>query len=231
MYQIIFIFILITINLMPNTSWAQKAPTLAPWLSYFGKHSFRENWIWENETQLRFHNFSGDLQQGLLRTGIGYNLTKNNNNLLIGYGFFYSENYTKNLADKTISNESRLHQQFANTTVFSRLSIQNKSRVEERFFKESASNIRVRLRHSLKLKILLNQIVENTGAFYLFFSDELFINTQGNAFDRNRFVTGLGYSVNNYLKLELGYMLQTLVNENQNIFQFSFLNNLSLDKN
>lgn len=38
-------------------------------------------------------NIARDLEQLLLRIGVGYNLTENNNNIFLGYGFINSQNY------------------------------------------------------------------------------------------------------------------------------------------
>ena len=71
---------------------------LGNWIIYFGNKQINERINWHHEVQYRNYNAIGDLEQLLLRTGLGYNLTENNNNLLLGYGFIRSENYiTTNL--------------------------------------------------------------------------------------------------------------------------------------
>ncbi len=54
-----------------------------------------------NEVQYRNFNFIGDTEQVLIRTGLGYNLTENNNNILLGAAFIYSEPYLANSDTKT----------------------------------------------------------------------------------------------------------------------------------
>ena len=71
---------------LPFTLYAQKTD-VGNWFIYFGNQKINNRWNWHNEVQYRNFNFIGDLQQLLLRTGIGYNLTENNNNILLGYGF------------------------------------------------------------------------------------------------------------------------------------------------
>lgn len=70
---------------------------------YFGNNKLNEKFNIHNEVQYRNYNAVGDLEQLLLRTGLGYNLTPNNNNLLLGYGFIRSENY-QNLDTKLVLN-------------------------------------------------------------------------------------------------------------------------------
>ena len=81
-----FRIIIITITLtFCSTVYAQKSDT-GNWFIYFGNQSINKKFNWWNEVQYRNYNFAGDLQQLLLSTGIGYNLTENNNNnVLLGY--------------------------------------------------------------------------------------------------------------------------------------------------
>ena len=78
------------------------------WLIYFGNQPIDKTWNWHNELQIRNYNFLGDIQQVLVRTGIGYNLTENNNNILLGYGYIHSERYLPNSDEKTSSTEHRI---------------------------------------------------------------------------------------------------------------------------
>ncbi|MDX1667233.1 MAG: DUF2490 domain-containing protein, partial [Saprospiraceae bacterium] len=66
---------------------------LGNWWIYFGNKQFEEKWNWHHEVQYRNYTFIGDLEQLLLRTGIGYNLSEGNNNILLGYGFIHSQNF------------------------------------------------------------------------------------------------------------------------------------------
>jgi hypothetical protein len=61
-----------------------QASDLGNWWIYFGNKKINSKFNWHHEAQYRNYNVIGDLEQLLLRTGIGYNLTENNNNLLDG---------------------------------------------------------------------------------------------------------------------------------------------------
>lgn len=63
---------------------------------------------WHHEVQYRNYNVIGDLEQLLLRTGIGYDLGENNNNILLGYAFIHNQNYLPNSNDKVMVNEHRI---------------------------------------------------------------------------------------------------------------------------
>ena len=75
-FSLLIFFLLLTINIS-----AQKS-NVGNWFVYLGNQKINNQWNWHNELQYRNFNFLGDLNQLLLRTGIGYNLTENNNNIL-----------------------------------------------------------------------------------------------------------------------------------------------------
>ena len=49
------------------------------WFLYFGNQKINNRWNFHNEVQYRNYNFAGDLEQLLLRTGIGYNFQNKQN--------------------------------------------------------------------------------------------------------------------------------------------------------
>ena len=139
-----------------------------------------------------------------MRTGVGYNLSPNNNNLLLGYGLIRSENYNVN-NEKSANEEHRIYQQFVTKQSFGRVSWQHRYRLEERF---TASGFKVRFRYFLAAKVALNKPTLEKNTFYISAYNEIFINNKETFFDRNRIYGGFGYVVNKNVKLELGYMNQ-----------------------
>lgn len=207
-----------------SVSKAQKTTT-GNWFIYFGNQSFAKNWNWHNEAQYRNYNFAGDLQQLMLRTGIGYNLSEKNNNVLLGYGYIRTENYITNTDLKVVNEESRIFQQFIHKHTLGRISLQHRLRYEERFF---AHDFQMRGRYFLALNIPLNKNTMEKNAIYLSLYNELFLNTKEPLFDRNRAYGALGYVINKNLKFELGFMAQTLKNSNRNQFQIVLFNTIPL---
>lgn len=171
---------------------------------YFGNNKLDEKFNIHNEVQYRNYNAVGDLEQLLLRTGLGYNLTPNNNNLLLGYGFIRSENY-QNLDTKLVLNEHRIYQQFITKQSFGRVIFSHRYRLEERFV---ADDFKMRFRYFLATNVALNHKLLVPNTIYLSAYNEIFINAKNQLFDRNRIYGGLGYKVSNNLKLEIGYMNQ-----------------------
>lgn len=177
------------------------------WWIYFGNLKINERFNWHHEVQYRNYNFIGDTEQLLLRTGLGYNITANNNNLLMGYGFIQSEPYISGTENKTKTTEHRIYQQFITRQVFGRTSLQHRYRFEQRFI---GDDVRMRLRYFLGLNVALTQKTMMDNTLYLSAYNEIFINTKMEYFDRNRFYAGLGYRFNPVLRAELGWLRQSL---------------------
>lgn len=114
---------------------------LGNWLIYFGNKKIDSKWNWHHEVQYRNYNAIGDLEQLLLRTGIGYNLTENNNNLLLGYGYIHSQNYMDNSDDKVHLNEHRIFQQFITRQSIGNVKVQHRYRFEQRWMNQFLNNM------------------------------------------------------------------------------------------
>jgi len=191
---------------------------LGNWLIYIGNKKINKKWSIHNEIQYRNYAFSGDLEQLLLRTGVGYNIT-NTTNFLVGYGFIKSENYSNNSTKETV-NEHRLFQQLTTKQQIGIVKISHRYRFEQRFVE---SDFKMRLRYFLSMQIPLTKKI-NKG-MYLSAYNEIFINTTNQLFDRNRIYSGLGYQLNKNIRLEAGYMNQLFLNGSRDQLNFiSFIN-------
>jgi len=216
---IIQIFIILFI--LPAFSIAQQSD-LGNWLIYLGNKDISKKFNWHQEVQYRNYNAIGDLEQLLLRTGIGYNLSEGNNNLLLGYGYILSKNYIPETTEKEDVNEHRIFQQFITKQKFQRVSLLHRYRFEQRFVEE---DFKLRFRYFLSLNIALNKPVITDNTFYLSAYNEIFLNSKENIFDRNRLYGGLGYRPNNLVRFELGYMNQFMDTRNRDqINMIMFLN-------
>jgi hypothetical protein len=215
----LFVFLLLGIN---NSLYSQKSD-IGNWFIYFGNQKINQNWNWHNEIQCRNYDFIGDTNQLLLRTGIGYNLTENNNNVLLGYAFVNTHKYITNSDQKQESNEHRIFQQFITKQNFDRLYFLHRYRVEERFLSD---DFQVRLRYFLSASIPLNKKTLDKNAIYFSTYNEIFVNTEKPLFDRNRIYAALGFVINKNFKVEAGFMSQILEQSNRNQFQIVIFNNL-----
>ena len=195
--------------LIPEKTKAQDS-NLGNWLIYIGSKKINSKWNIHHEVQYRNYDAIGDLEQLLLRTGLGYNLTENNNNLLLGYGYILSENYSNDGSNnKTSVNEHRIFQQFTTKHHVGKLGLSHRYRFEQRFVED---DFKMRFRYFLGFKFPLQHKEDGTSPLYLSAYNEVFLNTESSVFDRNRVYGGLGYQFSKVLRLELGYMNQFFEN-------------------
>ncbi len=204
-----------------------QSSKIGNWFIYFGNQKINKRLNLWNEIQYRNYNVAGDLQQLLIRTGLGYNLSENNNNILLGYGFILGKTYLNNSDDKKSTNEHRIYQQFITRQNFGRIFIQHRYRIEERFLPQ---DFQMRFRYFLSFNIPINHKNMDAKTIYASAYNEFFLNGQNTYFDRNRLYGAIGYVLNKNFRVEAGMMAQTLQNKNRNQFQVVLFNNLSFLK-
>lgn len=207
--------------LLPSVASAQKNK-VGNWLIYFGNQKINDKWNWHNEVQYRNFNLAGDIEQLLLRTGIGYNLTSNNNNVLLGYGFIHSEPYISGTNSKKNINEHRIYQQFLTKQSINRVNIAHRYRIEERFIEDDFT---VRFRYFLSLNVPINKKEMTKNAIYLSAYNEIFLNAKKPVFDRNRLYGGVGFVINKNFRVETAIMTQIFETRNRPQFQLVLFNN------
>ena len=108
---------------------------LGNWLIYIGNKKLNNNWNIHNEIQYRNYNAIGNLEQLLLRTGLGYSFNENKNNILLGYGYILSENYIGETDVKNAVNEHRVFQQFTSKQNIGSVKLNHRYRFEQRLLK------------------------------------------------------------------------------------------------
>ncbi|RXM50512.1 MULTISPECIES: DUF2490 domain-containing protein [unclassified Chryseobacterium] len=206
-------------------TWAQKND-LGAWYMYFGNNKISKKLNWHNEVQYRNFDAIGDLEQLLIRTGIGYDLTENNNNVLLGYGFILSQPYVN--GEKKENIEHRIFQQYITKQKFGRFNLQHRYRLEERFLED---DFRMRFRYMLGLNIPITQKEMLPKTLYASVYNEVFLHFNSPVFDRNRVYGALGYVINKNMRIEAGYMNQIQENRNRGQIQIGFYNNIPFTKN
>ncbi len=197
------LFLLLGLIFFSNSAISQDS-NLGNWLIYFGNKQLDEKWNIHHEVQYRNYNAIGDLEQLLLRTGLGYNIDENNN-VLLGYGYILSENYIGETDDKFSVNEHRIYQQFITKQKVGKLGLSHRYRFEQRFVED---DFRMRFRYFLGFNLPLQNNEDGNNPLYLSAYNEIFLNTESSIFDRNRLYGGLGYKFSKTLRMELGYMNQ-----------------------
>ena len=209
--------ILILGLVLPSLSHAQNS-SLGNWLIYIGNKKLNKKWNLHHEIQYRNYDAIEDLEQLLLRTGLGYTFKENKRNILLGYGYISSENYMGNTTDKNTVNEHRIFQQFSSEETLGKLKLSHRYRYEQRFVE---GDFKMRLRYFLGLKVPLK--IKEKNNYYFSLYNEIFINTKSSLYDRNRLYGGIGYKFSQGLRFETGYMNQLFKNGSRdqvNLFCF-----------
>lgn len=190
------------------------------WLIYIGNKKLDSSWNVHSEIQYRNYNAIGDLEQLLLRTGLGYTFNNGKNNALIGYGYIHSENYLDNSELSISVKEHRIFQQFTAVSFIGIVKLQHRYRIEQRFVEQ---DFKQRFRYFLSLNIPVFTKIEQS--IYLSAYNEIFVKTEASVFDRNRLYGGVGYKINKNIKVEIGYMNQFYETRNRSQLNlFTFLN-------
>ena len=226
----------IIIGLMPAKAQSQTTSVQNPiegtgaWYMYFWNKQIKEsNWGLQGDIQYRNWDVIGDLEQLLLRGGVTYKPNDTNVLLTLGYGHITTGEFG---SGSTTTTESRIYQEvLMPQKVGSRLYFKHRFRFEQRFVE--SQDFRTRFRYNLFLNIPLNGTEMAEGAIYLALYNELFINGQKNIgdskftelFDRNRFYTGLGYSIKKGMNVQLAYMTQKTNSVSKGQLQLSFHHN------
>lgn len=195
---------------------AQERNQTGAWYMYFWSAKIKESGFgFQGDAQYRNWNLAGDLEQLLLRAGPTYSPKGTKAKFTIGYGYVLSGGY--GIEDNSTTQEHRIYQEaLLPHKVGNRVYLTHRYRFEQRFVQDQ--DFRMRVRYNLFLNVPFNKPEMNKGAVYLALYNEVFVNTSKNIgqgrtvsiFDRNRLYGAVGYHILNNVKVQLGYMYQSL---------------------
>lgn len=226
-YRFLLLFTFIIWN---ATSLAQntEADDLGAWYMYFFNGKIKNEWGIQGDVQYRNFNLGGDLEQLLIRGGVHYTPKKSDVRFTLGL-----VNVTTGTLGEIVNtfNENRVYQEVLIPQKTGRFHLNHRFRYEQRFVEDQ--NFRTRFRYNLLINIPLNNTTILPKTWYLAFYNEVFINGERKIdnertvpiFDRNRLYSGIGYSFNNSLRTQIGFMNQSLENIGKNQLQISLHHN------
>jgi hypothetical protein len=200
---------------------------LGAWYMYFWSTRMGDSrWGFQGDGQFRNWNLGGDLEQLLLRAGVTFTPSSSDVTFTFGYANITSGEFGD--SDDT-SREDRIYQEMLlPQQVGKRYYLRHRFRFEQRWVE--GQDFRTRYRYNLFVDIPLNRLDLRKGAIYLSLHNEIFINGQRDIgdgrevelFDRNRLYGAVGYSVNDRMRIQAGYMQQTTDTFSKGQLQFSF---------
>lgn len=158
-----------------------------------------KRWRGYFELQPRFGAKATELDRFIVRPAVGYRL---NRHVSVWLGYLWTP-----IPEPEFSNEHRIFQQLLAEHRAGKLSITNRTRLEQRML-EDADGTSLRLRHMLRLAYPIDPKKKWAVVLY----DELFWNLNTvrsgpeSGFDQNRIFLGLSRTVNQSVRLEGGYL-------------------------
>ena len=179
----------------------------------------------QGDIQYRNWDTVGDLEQLLIRGGLTYQPSQTQSKFTLGYAHITTGDFGESSDQIT---ENRIYQEaLVPHKVGTRVYLTHRYRYEQRY--TDAEKTRTRFRYALFMNIPFNQKNLKQGAVYLALYNEIFVNGERNIggqkevlfFDRNRVYGALGYSINDYLRTQFGYMQQTTNTWNKGQLQLS----------
>ena len=194
------------------------------WYNYFGTFKVTKKIGIHTEYQCRRNNILTDWQQSLLRIGVNYNV---NTRIMFRVGYAWIETFP--YGEYPINGYGK---DFTEHRIFEMVQLSHKEGIvdfshrfmlEQRFIGKYSSpnqttedNFQLlnRLRYMIKLQLPFKGTEIKDHTPYLSLYDEIFIgfgeNVNVNVFDQNRIGVLLGYRFNKNLRIEGGYLNQTL---------------------
>jgi hypothetical protein len=198
--------------LFVGSLWGQTDRAGHGWVQYFGDHPFGgTRWGLHLEGQWRRDDLVSKWQNLLLRSAINYKINSRFD-VAAGYGFVETYRYGAFPAASK-GQENRLYQDLNWRVKIGRVKLQNRFRAENRWLPGS--------RYENRFRYLARATMPLKGKTGLVLANEIFMPTPPEAFprrfDQNRVMVLLSRQLLPHLRLEAGYMLQTVWQRNGRI--------------
>lgn len=189
------------------------------WSPVYLTYSFTDNIQGWYEVQPRFGENASQVNQLLLRTALGYRVTKH-------WSLWQGYAWTPSFEPRFVS-ENRIYQQLVFAQSYPFVDMMSRTRLEQRWILHVPGTA-VRFRTLLRGRFPL----DDARVWGLVTQNEIFFNLNSPAngpnggFDQNRFFFGLNKKINEHLSVDGGYQLQA-INTNESSL-FNTLNHILL---
>jgi hypothetical protein len=219
----------------PSTLWAQPAASLPKivdfnkhlWVNYSGEHTVAGRWGIHFDAQWRRSNLGAIWQQYQLRPAVNFRVSPS---VLLTTGYVFTRGYPYgDYPLRAAFPEHRIYQQLLVTKRVGPLTVQQRSRLEQRFIRypnqgpNGPWTYQNRFRHMVRVEIPLGN-PDKARRWYVPVYDEIFLGIPPNfgarTFDHNRLAAGFGRAHGTF-KAEVVYMNQFLGQRNGRIFEFN----------
>jgi Protein of unknown function (DUF2490) len=197
---VVFVFLIHTAKAQNKTVTHENQQ----WIQYYDETKLNKNWTLLADASFRWRDGFSENAQFIARTGLGYSIKEN---LRISAGFAYSSFYTQDTLNRV---EYRPHQEILLRDNFNKIRINQRIRVEERFFNplnNPNNTFNFRFRYQIMVSLPLFKLSKSNpdSMFLLNVGDEIFINagkeTPTQTFDQNRFVVSPVFQLNKNLSI------------------------------
>lgn len=191
---------------------AQTDSNFHGWLQYFGSHAFGRSRVAAHlEAQVRRHDAVRSWQNLLLRPAVQVRL-KPNFDVTAGYGYITHHRYGA-YPIRSRWSEHRLFQDVRVQHAAGRARMLHRFRFENRWLENR--------QYENRFRYLARASIPLRGPYYMALWNEVFLPVKPEqfprTFDQNRAAAALGKQLTDHVRLEAGYMLQTVWQRNGRI--------------
>ena len=155
------------------------------------------------EAQIRENNVFSNFNYYQYKGGVSYDIDRNFT-VLIGSGRYFTYDY-KDVSAGPTNIENRLWEQITTTQYLSRLKLEHRYRVEQRWVNGEYRN---RFRYRLNVFIPLNKTTIEAKTYFLSMYDEVFLNNAEPNFETNRISATAGYQFDKSWIVQVGWLNQ-----------------------
>jgi hypothetical protein len=155
------------------------------------------------EAQNRNYGIASKFYYYELKTGVSYNFD-NNSFALLGTGRYTTYGFDA-VDDGPQITETRLWEQFTTNHYISRIKLEHRYRVEQRWLNVGYRN---RFRYRLTATLPLNKPKLEKGTLFAAAYGEVFFNNKQPNFERNRFSPSIGYKFSKPFTFQAGFINQ-----------------------